>query len=87
VAQALATADYWNLSAAVDASMEGAMGSKAGLGLGFETPFEIGELGVEARLSASAGVRASVNLFQWTLTIPVRSAPGESVSAQARDGE
>jgi len=78
VAGAMGTVDYWNLSVALDTSLEGAMGAQAGLALGFETPFEIGELSLEAGLSASAGARGSVNLFQWTLTIPVGSASGAS---------
>jgi hypothetical protein len=73
ITEAMAMADYWNLSVALDATLEGAMGSKAGLGLGFETPFEIGELGLEARLSVSAGVCAKANLYQWALSIPIHS--------------
>ena len=78
VAGAMAAADYWDLSAALGANVESAMGSQAGLGLGFETPFETVEMGIEMGLSASAGVRRSVNLFQGTWTIPVGFATGTS---------
>ena len=78
VAGAIATADYWDLGIALDANVERAMGSQAGLGLGFEIPFEIIEVGGEIGLSASAGARRSVNLFQRTWTIPVGFATGTS---------
>jgi hypothetical protein len=78
VGKAMGQANSWNLSTAFDLTGAAAMGSKAGLGGGFELPCETAEMGIEVAFSVSAGMRQSVNLFQKTVKIPLDYEPSES---------